>query len=355
MAPLPPTPETIWEEADQLVGEGDRTVKVAFVDVPVYRVSFYINVTAAAEALSTFAGHSHEELSADPTFFVRLTQGRFRKTFRFLFLRRIPKAKASAAFREALASRVGLDCLLELEQFVSVFTNIAEHDVLTLRLDADGERVEVDATWREPPSLAIQSSAIWLGLQQIYFDERTDMPLVKVGAIRHLSEIVFGAAAGHLQPQETDCLGTDMALSADTAVSGRRTWREFAQRTRGKDGYRVGDLTRGILARARNKQLPREDVKPVERRDEQVYLEEIAQLRLEVEREHEREREAERQRWASFRTGSFLGAALGLLAALLLDATLVPELERPVGLSLCAVLACSALLTSRWQPNALAS
>mmetsp|Transcript_53221 Transcript_53221/g.116553 ORF Transcript_53221/g.116553 Transcript_53221/m.116553 type:complete len:177 (+) Transcript_53221:72-602(+) len=141
----------------------------------------------------------------------------------------------------------------------------------------------------------------------------------------------------------------------------RRTWRSYAGRENGKEGYQFGDFLRGAFKGAsaggiRGQAATEAAVaavasKPQEDCDEagdEVYLREIAHLRTELEELRERFEGAAALRAAAvqgrhvFGSGALLGAALALLLALVMDALLGPVLMRRAASTLVACLAAAA-------------
>merc|ERR1712008_136871 len=96
------------------------------------------------------------------------------------------------AFHSALQSRAGPGVAAEVENFIAIMDSTAEGDVLTVRFQADGEHMEVDASWRTSGSCVVKSRALWLAFQQAYLDKDSEYPAIKMNALRHLPEIVFG-------------------------------------------------------------------------------------------------------------------------------------------------------------------
>merc|ERR1719362_2509530 len=97
-----PLPDLLWDEGEQLVGEGVRTAKVASVELPVYRIAIYVDAPAAAKALAAFAIQPYDTLNSQQAFFDCFVNGRFRKTMHFTFLRFLPKAKLQIAWNAQL-------------------------------------------------------------------------------------------------------------------------------------------------------------------------------------------------------------------------------------------------------------
>jgi len=265
-----PLPDLLWNEGEQLVGEGVRRKKVASVELPVYRIAIYLDALAAANALAAFAGQPYDTLNSQQAFFDCFVNGRFRKTMHFTFLRFLPKAKLQTAWNAQLLARAGHDAAAEVENFAAIMDSAAEGDVLTVRFGADGEHVEVDASWRTCGSCVVKSHAVWLCIQQTYFDRDSEFLGLKLGAIRHLPEIIFDSGHFLESCRSTSASSNEgLAPAEDAAGSAlhhgdyiqrtsrsRKTWREYACRSSGKDGYKFGDITRGVLAKSRNLNQP---------------------------------------------------------------------------------------------------
>mmetsp|Transcript_15555 Transcript_15555/g.24857 ORF Transcript_15555/g.24857 Transcript_15555/m.24857 type:complete len:345 (-) Transcript_15555:32-1066(-) len=303
---------------ERLAGWADVSSKVQqSQEATLYRVAFYVDVKGAFEVLEPFAGLPHEELAIEPAFFAGVSSGRFCKSFRLEFLRSLQKAEVQALFEASLMHRVGGAGAEDASHFVAVLPDVMDQDVLTLRFDADGENLLVDFPSRyHRPAVTFHSPALWLGLQRSYFDEN-ELQGIKVGASRLLPELL-------------SCAEHDGGEGRERSSS--KSWREFAGRKEGKDGYKFGDLTRGFMSKAtdtRPHSNPRESSQEPRHRPEEVYLQEIAQLRSDLELlqgrcAHEQgSKEARATR--SFQVGTMFGSALSLLVALVAHAVFPPE------------------------------
>jgi len=359
-AGVAPLPDLLWDEGEQLVGESLRIAKIAFVELPVYRLAIYVDAPAAAEALAAFAGQPYDTLSSQQDFFDCFVNGRFRKTMHFTFLRKLPKARLQTTFHSALLSRGGPGSAAEVENFTAFMDSTAEGDVLTVRFQADGEHLEVNASWRASGSCAFKSPAVWLCTQQAYFDKDAEHQAIKLNALRHLPEIVFGN--GHLQERcdstsSSNASNEGLALAeaptgcVQSTLRSRKTWRDFAGRSNGKDGYKFGDITRGVLAKSKasnkSRRLADESIQADSSLD--AYRTEISELRREYEDLDRRSGLARHaalaQRWSFFGAGVAAGVGVTLLVVVVSDGLFAMKLSVPCGTILVFLCMICSIMT----------
>jgi len=168
-------------------------------------------------------------------------------------------------------------------QLIWAIPDVKEHDVLTLRFAHDGETAEI-AHNGEPPHLVVVNPNVWLAVQRIYFDAKTEYPAIRTGAITSLPDALLTAAPYEPPPVAAvhrasmsvesdflDCdsfigdLGTsaELGCEAGQAESPPSTGSREPSRVPGgfelrvevvkaehlkKPEYRFGDLTKGVVS-----------------------------------------------------------------------------------------------------------
>jgi len=176
-----------------IVGWGDRNAKVGFVEIGVYRVSFYVDTAGAAHFLNDFKGKGHGDLVKDDAFYSELMKAKFRKTFHLRFVRSLGKQKLQDGFWKSLRDYLAPEDCADGQQLIWAIPDVKEHDVLTLRFAHDGETAEI-AHNGEPPHLVVVNPNVWLAVQRIYFDAKTEYPAIRTGAITSLPDALLTAA-----------------------------------------------------------------------------------------------------------------------------------------------------------------
>mmetsp|Transcript_58017 Transcript_58017/g.179939 ORF Transcript_58017/g.179939 Transcript_58017/m.179939 type:complete len:370 (-) Transcript_58017:64-1173(-) len=244
----------ILENGDRCIGSGLRQVKVAFVEVKVYRCALYVDGAAAADALQPFAGRSHDALCADPAFYARFARAQFRKTLRLTFLRGVGSAKLQAGFRTPLLQRVsGPSAAAAAEALISAVPDVTEGQVLLFRFKADGRGLELSMEG-QPPLTEVQSQECWLGIQNIYFDEKTELPAIRRGAVQGVPELL-GAPTPGPRAESFMTAGSSFfgflpnSAPAPSAGAGSEyeLWLDLVSAHHlGQPEYRLGDLTRSL-------------------------------------------------------------------------------------------------------------
>ena len=167
--------------------------KVGFVEIGVYRVSFYVDTAGAAHFLNDFKGKGHGDLVKDDAFYSELMKAKFRKTFHLRFVRSLGKQKLQDGFWKSLRDYLAPEDCADGQQLIWAIPDVKEHDVLTLRFAHDGETAEI-AHNGEPPHLVVVNPNVWLAVQRIYFDAKTEYPAIRTGAITSLPDALLTAA-----------------------------------------------------------------------------------------------------------------------------------------------------------------
>lgn len=273
---MPPAPAPVSLEGGLLqAGTGIRKVRVAFVDLSVYQVAFYVDGPAALHALGSYVSASHTSLCANKAFFVDLVRGGFRKTFYFTFLRAVAASRLQAGYRAPMLARVPAEVAGDVEALVSAVPDVKEGDVMLFRLDPDGEQVEL-CMGSDEPLAVLRSREAWLALQNIFFDDATEMLAVKHGLVQALPDIFAGVqaaesgnGAGTSTPADLDGAfledhidsmptseGMGIAVSTHLSIVDAPEY-ELRMHVLGSQHlhdpeYRVGDITHGLLRGVRN-------------------------------------------------------------------------------------------------------
>ena len=245
---------------DVLIGRGDRVVSVAFVKIHVYALGLYVESAGCRAALlPRFAGQSHDELLAvGPEFFAQFVGGSFKKTFRLVFCRALPKNKLVKGFEDAFKSRCDAEHKADADRVLDALVpdiGVAEDDVLTIQLEADTKTLSISfhsaATQAEDNRLTMESGGeggCWTAFQRIFFDDDTPVPTIRHGAIADLPDVLAGEgntageSRGALTRQPT-AMQIEAAVDRGLSHVQRKqmTWSEFAGRDDGGSGYRFGE------------------------------------------------------------------------------------------------------------------
>jgi len=131
-------------------------------------------------------------------------------------------------------------------------TGVVEGDVLSLVCHGDGETLTglyVPASGGDEPQTLVELKSgghggAWLALQNIYFDDDTQLPTIRVSAIAELpNALLLHDALLSKEPSQKEI---DSAV-AEEFSNKKTTWSEFAGRTSGGKGYKFGDLTLGVV------------------------------------------------------------------------------------------------------------
>eukprot|EP00929_Paragymnodinium_shiwhaense_P063644 TRINITY_DN31805_c0_g1_i1.p1 TRINITY_DN31805_c0_g1~~TRINITY_DN31805_c0_g1_i1.p1 ORF type:complete len:453 (+),score=70.44 TRINITY_DN31805_c0_g1_i1:143-1501(+) len=175
---------------DVLVGDGTRKVKVAFVEVLVYQLSFYVDAKGASGSLAKpYTGRTHSELCGDPAFYDALMQGKFRKTFRLLMSRAVKAEKLRSAFRTGCEARItAKEGRAAITTLVEAVPDVDTNDVLEFTTGEDG--IAVQLSIRGKTACTISNGDLWLALQGVYLDAATEFPGIRKGVVKGLPAIL---------------------------------------------------------------------------------------------------------------------------------------------------------------------
>jgi hypothetical protein len=99
----------------------------------------------------------------------------------------------------------------------------------------------------------------WLALQNIYFDNDSQLPTIRVSAIQDLPNVLMDDTSDKAPSQaEIESAVQEQLLHPSKR---KQTWSEFAGRTSGKEGYEFGDLTLGVVTAVGLRKKARRPVK----------------------------------------------------------------------------------------------
>jgi len=284
------------------------------------QLALYIDVPGASNVLAHVVGQADSDALLRPqpgegklqrAFFAGLTCGRFSKLLQLQFREDLPKAKLQVFFQDWLDGNTGSDFQALVSQLPEP---LRQEDVLSLLFAPDGESMSMDLPKRlQRTPVKLQSPATWLALQRAHLDWQDPCPELQADITRRLPKLLF-------EPE------------AD-APRRSQTWREFAGRKEGKDGYELFDIHRGLLAKLGMRKPPEapakasaEDAKEAKHCLETVYLQEIAHLRSELEQLHAASEKALSRRWRWVCVGIVMGV---LLCKIGLSALAAFNLEPP--------------------------
>jgi len=203
---------------DVLIGEGLRKVKVGWIEVQVYRLSFYVDAPAAAEVLHAFKGLDHPSLCKDDAFYRGLVEGRFRKTFWVTFLRSVVAGKLKTGFRDPLSSRISSSESGAVERLISALPDVNEGDVVKFQMHCDGETVELCGTKVSEPVL-VKSQQVWRAVQMIYFDVETEFVDIKRGSVERLPQILSSVEPRFTETTQAEIQNVEPRLTEPTPTT----------------------------------------------------------------------------------------------------------------------------------------
>ncbi len=209
-----------------LLGTGERSIKLGFVTIRVYAMALYADSAGLAEALRA-AGMVGEDCTLDlgsDAFYRALVQGRFRKTLVLSMQRALPRAKLLESLSKSLLSRVepaqhsqARDTLEKL-----CLRDLVLGDRVELELLEDGETFV--GRCGELPEVRIVSpgpEGIWAAFQNIYFDKNTELPDIRIGAVK-LVPSVLAALASPSAAEETEGSAAGTAGGAEGGAVGKK-------------------------------------------------------------------------------------------------------------------------------------
>lgn len=259
------------ETKNVLIGTGKRTVKLGFVEIHVYSLKVFVDAPACRAALVPYFGGMDLDglLRASSTFYPFFTTGKFKKVFELTFCRSLTKEKLVGGFEEPLKTRCDHahqdDASLVLSKLVPE-SGVVQGDVLCLVCHGDGETLTglyTPAKGGDAQVLVQVSSGgkggAWLALQNIYFDNDSQLPTIRVSAIQDLPNVLMDDTSDKAPSQaEIESAVQDQLLHPSKR---KQTWSEFAGRTSGKEGYEFGDLTLGVVTAVGLRKKARRPVK----------------------------------------------------------------------------------------------
>jgi len=246
---------------DVLIGTGKRVVKLGFLEIQVYELELYVNAAACRSLLHQYSGLDLNGLLREPTFYQDFTSSKFHKVFRLKFSRTLSQDKLVGGFEEPLTSRCDArhkrDAQVLLNKLVPP-PGVVQGDVLSLVCHGDGETLTglylPASGGKEQKLVNIKSGGdggAWLALQNIYFDDDTQLPTIRVSAIAELPNVLLIENASK-EPSEQEI---DFAVEENFS-NKKKTWSEFAGRTSGGEGYKFGDFTLGVVTAMGLRQKP---------------------------------------------------------------------------------------------------
>jgi hypothetical protein len=247
-----------------------------------------------------------------------------------------------SALDARVASEVAKATGSNLLDYMVPESGVSTDDVLTVTFHADGKRIEVHKQCAKEACDEVKEvvsggeGGVWQGFQKIFLGEDPLYPLIKIGIVEKLPNILAGAqATGTLKKLTTKDLE-----SLD--IGSKRSWAKYAGRKQGAEGYKFGDLTRHLL----HKVKPAPAV--VEESSSSVWLsldalareEELERLRTDVQSISSELRETKRcldDQWDKSK-----GIGIGLAACssmVILDMVLGDQFGRYAHLLIVVVLA----------------
>mmetsp|Transcript_46270 Transcript_46270/g.107617 ORF Transcript_46270/g.107617 Transcript_46270/m.107617 type:complete len:554 (+) Transcript_46270:107-1768(+) len=258
-----PVPLSLEDGNKVLVGCGLRMKRVV-VDIQVYVLAVYIaleDVPELSDGMSNVGSAPAGEVVLR-----HLLRSKADKVFQLTFLRQLTRKQVADGFSEGLAN-VGV-CQQEIEGVAPLMPlNIQKGDVLTMTVRPAAGEVLVNGS-------PLQSMELCIGLQEVFLGSKAVVKGTPESA-RKQWNVLLEAAQKWLQAQakgsstdstgsgteEEACSGKETAdmqrIDTDPsskacgaqAGSGKRTWKEKAGRSKGKDGYKFGDITRSVFKR----------------------------------------------------------------------------------------------------------
>jgi len=248
---MPTAVGSLNSDDNVLIGTGERTVKLGFVEIPVYSLKLYVNAPACRSCLGM---DLDSLLQQGSTFYTDFVCGEFEKRFCLTFCRTISKEKLVGGFDVPLKLRCDAshqdDAAILLNNLVPP-QGVVEGDVLSLVCSGDGETLTglylpVGST-KQQELVSVKSGGVggaWMALQNIYFDDDTQLPTIRVTAISQLPNVFLLNEMNTREPSQAEI---EIAVEKEISGKKKQTWSEFAGRTSGGEGYKFGDLTLGVV------------------------------------------------------------------------------------------------------------
>eukprot|EP00927_Polykrikos_kofoidii_P028994 TRINITY_DN25146_c0_g1_i1.p1 TRINITY_DN25146_c0_g1~~TRINITY_DN25146_c0_g1_i1.p1 ORF type:complete len:402 (+),score=74.08 TRINITY_DN25146_c0_g1_i1:78-1208(+) len=334
-------------EADGLVcvGGGDSIKKIGFVTISAYHLSLYVDPVAAASALGPrYKGCSHAQLASDAAFYKDLVNANFAKRLKMQFTRNVTQSQLQSGMKEPIMQRVtDPACQPDIEKLLASMVDMSCGDVMNVEFAADGAGLRIV---HETHGLVLEMSSrgLWLGFQQAYFDENTVQTAIKAGAVRDFPSAVFGHCDNAGESLENVSNAPSFVSKSSTV---KKSWRDFSRRSSGRDGYKFGDLTRGVVSKVRKK---KETKDIADNGSEEDIGQSLAEKLAELETNHAEEisalgKSGVELQAVSLRIGALLGMVVALLCVLVADFVGFPgRLVQPAVVAVLAVC-CS---TTAW-------
>lgn len=241
------------------IGTGERTVKLGFVEIHVYSLELYVDAVGCRAILAaSYSGLDLNGLLRESSFYTDFTSGKFEKRFCLTFCRTLSQEKLVGGFDVPLLTRCSDEHESEAKLLLSKLVpsqGVVQGDVLTLKCHADGETLtglfQSNESDTQEELVQVKSGGTggaWLALQNIYFDNDTQLPTIRVSSISQLPNVLIveeGEKESHALSQQEIEHAVEQEFSSFN--NNKKTWSEFAGRTTGKEGYKFGDLTLGVV------------------------------------------------------------------------------------------------------------
>mmetsp|Transcript_9193 Transcript_9193/g.13372 ORF Transcript_9193/g.13372 Transcript_9193/m.13372 type:complete len:403 (+) Transcript_9193:133-1341(+) len=284
------------ENSDVLIGTGERSVKMGFMQINVYSLGLYVDPSSPSFriAFASYSGvSSHKDLIDDEAGFYRtFVNGGFRKTFRLVFCRTISREKLVNGFAEPLRARVDEEHSNDAEHILEKLVpqnGVADDDMLTIVYEGDGESLVVNfsenKTKQESELVRMKSGGeggVWRAFQNIFFDSNTAIPDIRRGAVSGL-HIVLAEQEQSIEKQEKVKESVKPQQPFEVAVEdanavpkspekeNKKNWSDWAVRE-GDPNYKFGDITRGIVATVSGKTQKADKHEPISKTRDQPEL-----------------------------------------------------------------------------------